>query len=155
MPVLPCLKHMLNQLLVNPVMFISTNHRVLLDLVYSAWKRSMNEFSAVTQVQRSLVITSLARWMGLTSCVQHNLPFPAAFLFQPRCTAQSRFRAFQEKATQVSWTGGDSGFLWSGVLPWCTVNHLLCLYNIWVYLNKWGLTVNLEFGCGLQKEALD
>lgn len=73
--------------------------RVLLGLVYSAWKGSMNEFALVTQVQGSLAITSLTRWMGLTSCGQHNLAFPASSLFQPRCTTQPSFNAFQQKGT--------------------------------------------------------
>lgn len=48
----------------------------------------------------SLAITPLTRWMGLTSCGQHNRTFPASSLFQPRCTAQPGFHAFQQKTYQ-------------------------------------------------------
>lgn len=48
--------------------WLCTQIRVLLDLVYSAWKGSMNEFALVTQVQRVTGHNSSPRWMGLTSC---------------------------------------------------------------------------------------
>lgn len=90
--------------------------------------------------------------MGLTSYGQHSLTFPASSLFQPRCTTQPSFNAFQPEgrpghqlvATQVS-------------LKQCP--SLEESKSFALLINKsvsWQITlmVNLEIACDLQKNAL-
>lgn len=112
-------KHMFNQLLVNLVLFLYTNQS-LLDLVWiSSEKGAWMNLPWSHKYRGSLAVTPLARWMDLTGCGQHNLAFPAFSLFQPRCTAQPSFHAFQQKATEGSLAGSDSGFLWiSALILW-------------------------------------
>ena len=112
-------KHMFNQLLVNLVLFLYTNQS-LLDLVcISSEKGAWMNLPWSHKYRGSLAVTPLARWMDLTGCGQHNLAFPAFSLFQPRCTAQPSFHAFQQKATEGSLAGSDSGFLWiSALILW-------------------------------------
>lgn len=93
--------------------WLCTQIRVLLDLVYSAWKGSMNEFALVTQVQRVTGHNSSRQMNGFDKLWQHNLAFPASSLIRPRLTAPPRFHAFQQKAAEDSLAGSDSGFLWS------------------------------------------
>lgn len=119
---------------------MNTNHRVLLDLVYSAWKGSTNEFALVTKVQRITGHNSSPQMNGSDKLWPVQSGFPASSCFQPRCTAQLSFHAFQYKATQGSWTGSESGFLWSNALLWWIVNHLLC--------SKWKRILASEYWWG-------
>ena len=86
----------------------------------------------------SLAVTPLARWMDLTGCSQHNLAFPAFSLFQPRCTAQPSFHAFQQKATEGSVAGSDSGFLWISALLWWIVKLALVNKSVSWQINTGG-----------------
>lgn len=118
-------KHMFNQLLVNLVLFLYTNQS-LLDLVWiSSEKGAWMNLPWSHKYGGSLAVTPLSRWMDLTGCGQHNLAFPAFSLFQPRCTAQPSFHAFQQKATEGSLAGSDSGFLWISALIWWIVKLAL------------------------------
>lgn len=98
-----CPKRMPHQPLVNLAQFVSTNRRVLLGLVYSAWKGSMNEFALVTQVQRVTGHNSSHQMNGFDNCGEHNLSFPASSLFQPRYTTQASFPSAESYPNLISW----------------------------------------------------
>lgn len=91
-----CPKHMFNQLLVNLVLFLYTNLS-LLGLVYSAWKRSMNEFALVTQVQRVTGCNSSCQMNGFDRLWPAQSGFPSILFVPAQMHGTSKFSCLSAK----------------------------------------------------------
>lgn len=83
---------------------------VLLDLVYSAWKASMNEFALITQVQRVIGHNFSHQMNGFDKLGPAQSGFPSIFFVLAQMHQTNKFQCLSSETYTSSSAGGDSGF---------------------------------------------